>query len=121
MVVGLALAIAMAGVVLAGSAAEASCFPTDAERDLETSDLVFVGTVEELTNENRATFRVEEMWKGDPGSDRVEVRAGGRPGAPGASPNERTYAAGERYLVFASDLSRRPGAGDDFRRRRALG
>jgi hypothetical protein len=112
-----AAVVAIVGVVLTGGAAVASCFPTDVEADLESSDLVFVGVVTGLANQSRwATFRIEEVWKGDPVGDWVEVRAGpgGAPGAPAATSNDRTYVAGERYLVFASDLSRRPGAGMDF-------
>jgi hypothetical protein len=68
------------------------------------------------TENRRAVFRLEEAWKGDPGGHRVEVRAGpgGGPGAPAATSNDRTYVVGERYLVFASDLSRRPGAAVDY-------
>lgn len=110
--------VAISGFVFTGSTAEASCFrPPDVEADLVSSDLVFVGLVTELANENRwAVFRLEEVWKGDPGGDRVEVRAGpgGGPGARAATSNDRTYVAGERYLVFASDLSRGPGAWVDF-------
>ncbi len=118
-VVGLAAAvIVLLGVVSGGSAAGASCLrASDVEEDLQGSDLVFVGTVTNLSNDDRwATFRVEEVWKGDPGSSRVEVRAGpaGGPGAPAATSADRTYADGRRYLVFASDLSRQPGAGADF-------
>ena len=102
--------VAIIGVVFTGNTAEASCFrPPDVEADLVSSDLVFVGLVTELANENRwAVFRLEEVWKGDPGGDRVEVRAG--PGPRAATSNDRTYVAGERYLVFASDLSGGPGA-----------
>ena len=92
--------VAIIGVVFTGSTAEASCFrPPDVEADLVSSDLVFVGLVTELANENRwAVFRLEEVWKGDPGGDRVEVRAG--PGPRAATSNDRTYVAGERYLVL---------------------
>lgn len=113
-----AAVVVMFGVLSMGSPAGASCFRVpDVEADLASTDLVFVGSVTHLANENRwATFRVEEVWKGDPGGDRVEVRAGpgGRPGAPAASSNDRTYVAGQRYLVFASDLSSRPEAAIDF-------
>lgn len=45
-----------------------------------------------------------EVWAG----------RGGGPGAPAATSNDRTYAVGKRYLVFASDLSLRRGAEADF-------
>jgi len=118
-VVGLATAVvAIIGVVFTGGAAQASCFrPPDVEADLESSDLVFVGLATDLATENRwVMVRIEERWKGDPGGDRAEVRAGpgGGTGGQAATSIDRTYVAGERYLVFASDLSRRPGAGVDF-------
>lgn len=109
--------VVVPGVMLSGRAAEASRRAVDVQEDFEASDLVFVGSVTDLANGDRwATFRVEEIWKGDPEGDRVEVRAGpaGRTGAPAATSVDRTYVAGQRYVVFASDLSRRPGAVFDF-------
>lgn len=107
------LALPLTGSVLAVTAmpAAASCAaaPTIAG-DLQRADLVFVGTVTQLTNDERwATFQVEDLWKGDPGAPQVEVRAG--PGNPGGdikagSSVDRTFDAGARYLVFAYD----PGA-----------
>lgn len=114
-VFGLAAAVvAIIGFVFTGGAAEASCIrPPDVEADRESSDMVFVGLVTDLTNENRwAMFRIEEVWKGDPGGDRVEVRAGPE-GGQVATSNDRTYVAGERYLVFAKALAR-PGGGVDY-------
>ena len=106
-----AAVVVLAGLVLQGSRAGASCAGLpDVERSLESSDLVFVGSVTDLVNVNRwATFRVETVWKGDPGSDRIEVRSGPASAAVATS-NDRTYTTGERYLVFALDLARRPGA-----------
>ena len=68
---------------------------------------MLVGTVVGLTNEGRwATFKVEELWKGTPGSGQVEVRAG--PADPlgpnqAATSVDRHYEPGGRYLVFARD------------------
>ena len=86
----------------------ASCAaPVAVEQALADSDLVFVGTVVGLTNERRwATFKVDELWKGTPGSRQVEVRAGPEdPAGPNqaASSVDRRYGAGGRYLVFARD------------------
>ena len=115
-VVGLTAAVVvLAGLVLATSRAEAACAgPPDVERSLDSSDLVFVGSVTDLANLNRwATFRVETVWKGDPGSDRIEVRSGPA-GASVMTSNDRIYTTGGRYLVFASDLTRRPVAVIDY-------
>ena len=112
-VVGLTAAIVvLAGLMLVANRAEASCVDRpDIERSLDSSDLVFVGSVTDLANADRwAMFRVETVWKGDPGSGRIEVRSGPASGAVATS-NDRTYRAAEVYLVFASDLSRQPGAG----------
>lgn len=113
-----ALALALALVVGGASPAAASCLgPTSVDSSLRDADLAFVGTAVEVTNNGRwATFSVEEVWKGDPGGQRIEVRGG--PGGQAATSVDRTYAAGTRYLVFARD----PGArglsrawGDDGR------
>ena len=106
----LLLALLGAGfaVLLAASPASASCAaaPT-VEQGLSTSDLVFVGTVKTLTNRGRwPTFQLEQLWKGTPGTNRIEVHAG--PADP-PGPNEvatsvdRTYELGVRYLVMARD------------------
>lgn len=82
--------------------AAASCLapPSSVEDSLATAELVFVGTVAELNNRNRwATFAVHEVWKGEPGSSRVEVR-GGPPGGRATSV-DRTFEIDQRYLVFA--------------------
>lgn len=107
--------VVFAGLVVVASTARASCAgPPDIEQSLDSSDLVFVGSVTDLANADRwATFRVETTWKGDPGGDAVEVRSGPA-GVAVATSNDRTYTSGERYLVFATDLSRRPGAGIHF-------
>lgn len=90
---------------LSASPAYASCAgPASVERDLVQSDLVFVGTVVRLANQNRwATFVVEDVWMGNPDTQVLEVRAGP---AVGGSSIERTYQAGGRYLVFAFDATK---------------
>lgn len=113
-----ALALALALILGGASAAGASCLgPTSVDTSLREADLAFVGTAVAVTNNGRwATFSVEEVWKGDPGGQRIEVRGG--PGGQVATSVDRTYVAGTRYLVFARD----PGAhgssrswGDDGR------
>lgn len=89
-------------IALAASPAASSCGPTPSiEENLQTADLVFVGTVVELNNRNRwATFTLEEVWKGEPGSPRLDVR-GGPPGNVATSV-DRTFEIDARYLVFAT-------------------
>lgn len=67
--------------------------------DLLDADLAFVGTAVNVRLGGRwATFAVEEIWKGDPGGAVVEVRNGT---PDGLGPTDRSYSAGQRYLVFA--------------------
>lgn len=100
----------MSGLAVPAGPAFASCAPPPAaEEAVRQSDLVFVGTVAELANRDRwAVFTVEQVWKGDPGGARVDVRAG--PAEPGdgtgvATSVDRTYQLGTRYLVFARAVS----------------
>ena len=91
------------GVALgAAPPAAASCaVPPSLEESLSSAELAFVGTVVELNNLNRwATFQVEEVWKGEPGTTRLDVR-GGPPGG-AATSVDRTFELDTRYLVFAS-------------------
>ncbi len=113
-----ALALALALIVGGAAPAGASCLgPPSVDTSLRDADLAFVGTAVDVTNNGRwATFSVEEVWKGDPGGQVVEVRGG--PGGQAATSVDRTYVSGTRYLVFARD----PGAhglsrawGDDGR------
>lgn len=88
--------------------AAASCIerPTVAE-GIAQADLVFVGTVVEVTNMSRwATFAVEDIWKGRLDGDRAEIRGGPRGNV--ATSNDRRYAVDTRYLVFAMAPRRDP-------------
>ncbi len=71
-----AVSVTAASVVLSALPASASCIASPSvEESITSSDLVFVGTVVELNNRNRwATFTIDEIWKGEPGSSRVDVR-----------------------------------------------
>jgi hypothetical protein len=93
--------VAAVSVALPASQASASCAPTPSiEESLQSADLVFVGTVVELNNRNRwATFTLEDIWKGEPASPRLDVR-GGPPGGQATSV-DRTFELDKRYLVFA--------------------
>ncbi len=86
--------------LMAAGAAGASCRrPPVMEESAARADLVFVGTPVELTHGGRwASVAVEDIWKGEPDGDRVEVRAGPQSGF---SSVDRTYVLGTRYLVFA--------------------
>jgi hypothetical protein len=92
--------VAAVSVALSASPASASCAPTPSiEESLRSADLVFVGTVVELNNRNRwATFTLEEVWKGDPRTTRLDVR-GAEPGE--ETTVDRTFEPDMRYLVFA--------------------
>ncbi len=96
------LLMVAACLLLSASPTSASCVaPPSVEEGLQSSDLVFAGTVVELNNRNRwATFRIDEIWKGEPGSFRVEVRGG--PPAGQATSVDRAYELDKRYLVFAT-------------------
>ncbi len=98
----------VAAALLAAPAmpAGASCIaPPSIEESLESADLVFVGTTVELNNRNRwATFRVEEIWKGEPGGPRIDVRGG--PPSGQATSVDRAFDIDTRYLVFATKGAR---------------
>ncbi len=87
--------------VIAAVPAGASCVrrPPVIEESTARAGLVFVGTAVDVTHSGRwATFAIEDIWKGEPDGDRVEVRAGPENGS---SSVDRTYVLGTRYLVFA--------------------
>ena len=88
-------------VAMETAPARASCAPRSTiEENLARAELVFVGTVVEVTNSDRwARFAVEDTWKGQVDGHRVEIRGGAREGY--AMSNDRKYVRGTRYLVFA--------------------
>ena len=79
-------------------AAHASCAPSEPlDRVIAGSDVVLVGTVTQLANNDRwAKVQVEEIWKGAPLPAVVEVHGGG-PDPNTFSSVDRTYELG-RYL-----------------------
>jgi hypothetical protein len=91
---------AVVGLAVGQSPSWGSCLPPPPfEESLAKTDLVFVGTAVDVGNGSRwATFTVEEIWKGDPGGARVEVRGAERDAVTSI---DRTYRRGGRYLVFA--------------------
>ena len=91
-------------------AAGSSCLAEpDIRTSLTTSALVFVGTATGVSNSGHwAVFSIEEVWKGEPGDVRVEVRTAPRdPGGDAfvETSVSRNYREGVRYLVFASDVA----------------
>ncbi len=99
------LAIAMATFAQAPTALASCAPPEPLGRVIATSDVVIVGTVIELANEDRwARVHLEEIWKGmnfaasvtsGDGRTIVEVRGGPEPGT--ASSVDRAFTL-ERYL-----------------------
>lgn len=95
---------AAVGLVLLGAAlpAAASCVADErtVDQQIADADIVFVGTVIEVTNKNRtAIFRVEEVWKGPSLPERVKV-AGGPETSNAVTSVDRYFDQGVRYLVF---------------------
>ena len=91
------------------SPAVASCIQLPRlSESLATSQLVFVGEVVEVTNNDRtATVEVIEIWKGSVPEGTVEI-VGGAEGANTASSVDRTYRAGVVYL-FVPDRRMKDG------------
>jgi len=90
--------------LLVGAAvpAAAVCVPSSPADALATSPVVFVGTVTGTTNQGRwATVRVDEIWRGGPLPDEVEVRGGGEPGT--AATTDRVFGP-LRYLFFVRSV-----------------
>lgn len=81
------------------SAAGASCAVQLAlTESLAASSVVFTGTVVAVSGGDRvATVLVDEVWKGGPLSEQVEVRGG--PGDPQSITSvDRSFARGDKYL-----------------------
>ena len=89
------------------SGAAASCIaPPPLPEAIEQAQVVFVGTVVDLTNNDRtAAFKVDEIWKGE--VDAMVTVVGGAVGPNVASSVDRTYVLGTRYLVFPHPASGR--------------
>lgn len=111
----LTVLVISAVLVVSSVPASASCAPAPPlEESIAAADLVFVGTVIGLADDDRtARFEVEEVWKGvldatvtvhgGPGLDAVaEARAQGQMVFTSV---DRTYEMGVRYLVVPHDPS----------------
>lgn len=93
------LAAALAVLATTPRPALASCIsPPPLDEAIAQAPMVFVGTVEAVEHGGGvATFAVEEVWVGDD-LTRVTVHGAQEPGA--VTSIDRTFMAGERYLVF---------------------
>jgi hypothetical protein len=97
-----AVTIATAVLLLPGVAAASCAEPPPLARHLGQADVVFVGTVVNLRNDDRAaTFAVSEVWSGPELPAMVTVHGG--PDEPGLMTSvDRSYQGGVKYLVAAS-------------------
>jgi hypothetical protein len=96
---------------LGASPAWASCAePISTQQALDDARTVFVGTVADLQYGGRvATFIVEDVWKGEVGGSVVvnggpgldELEAANGQGQDVVTSVDRTYEAGEQYLVVS--------------------
>lgn len=96
--------------VIAGSAHASCAEPIPIDRAVDEAQTVFIGTVTDLQYDGRvATFRVEDVWKGDVAGTAVvsggpklsELEAARAQGAGVATSVDRYYDRGERYLVVS--------------------
>lgn len=102
--VGLLAASTLTASIVASAAAPAlaSCMMDERPMDqkIAEAEIVFVGTVEALAHSNTtASFEVEEVWKGPALEPTVTVFGGS--GQDGMMTSvDRTFEAGQRYLVL---------------------
>lgn len=97
---GPCLAAALAAVLVLGDPgpAMASCaVPPPLPEAIAAAQLVFVGTVDAVRDETIAHFRVEEIWVGP---DLTEVTIHGGEGGGTVTSVDRSFVAGQRYLVL---------------------
>ncbi|MFV1961031.1 MAG: hypothetical protein ACC658_04275 [Acidimicrobiia bacterium] len=95
-----ALLLAAVMIPLGATSAWASCAePPDLETAFADADVVFIGVVVELSNNDRtAVMQVEQVWKGPELPDVVTVRGG--PEEPNVATSvDRTFELGT-YVVF---------------------
>ena len=97
-------AVTLVATLLWSGPAAASCagLPT-ARQALKKAAVAFVGTVAQLTNEDRwAVVTVEEVWKGSDIPSYVQIQGGEKSGLFGSvrSSVDREFVRGRRYLFF---------------------
>ncbi len=104
--------LAATAMLGAPSLAFADCMaPPPIEEAVKTADIVLVGTVTEASNGNRwATVTVQEIWRGPDLPATLLIKGG--PDANAASSVDRSFEAGQRYILFpyfANDTEPLPG------------
>ena len=88
------LLLAAPGVVLADCMA-----PPPIEQAVQTAEIVFVGTVDEVAQGNRwASVTVEEVWRGPDQPEAVVVKGG--PAGNMATSVDRSFEVGVQYIFF---------------------
>jgi hypothetical protein len=98
---GLALSFgAVLSIVGGPSVALADCMPPPAvEEAAKTADIVFVGTVTEVSNNSTwARVAVDEVWRGPDQEATVVIKGG--PGGNSMTSVDRTFEVGVKYLFF---------------------
>lgn len=82
------------------SAALADCMPPPAINEaVSTAEIVFVGTVTDVTNNNTwAQVSVEEVWRGPDQEATVIIKGG--PGGQTMTSVDRTFEVGVKYIFF---------------------
>ena len=92
-------ALGVVMMVASVASVRADCQPVESvEAALESAEVAFLGTAVAVSEaRSSATFRVEETWAGTVGPS-VEVF--GLNGGRGMSEDDRTWQAGQRYLVI---------------------
>jgi hypothetical protein len=94
------LAAAALAAITTPSAVLGSCImPPPVQEAIQTSEIVFVGTVVETANGNTwANVEVEEVWRGPDQPQRVVVKGG--PGGNAMTSVDRSFEVGVKYLFF---------------------
>jgi hypothetical protein len=104
------LLVAAAVWAVPGTAAASCAEPPPPVQALEAAELVFVGTVVDLRNEQRtATVAVEEIWKGPAVPATVTVSGAQEPGV--FTSVDRTFALGTTYVFILPTARTHPETG----------
>jgi hypothetical protein len=99
----LLLALIVASVVPSPAARAACASPPSVDEAVASNEVVFVGTVVDLSIEGIATVAVESVWKGPRLAVEVQVQTGTAAGIPVLE--QRGLDEGVRYLFFPKNAS----------------